>query len=294
MKSSTRAGRFAPSPTGPLHFGSFVAALASFLDARHRNGTWLLRIEDLDPPRESPTAAGEIIDQLRALGLTWDGDVLYQSDRLDAYRDALDTLLDRGCIYPCTCNRKEVGPVYDGKCRHNSFDIEQPFAVRLMLGDDDVVVDDRVMSECRWNLARDVGDFIIKRKDGLFAYQLAVVIDDAFQGITDVVRGVDLLDSTPRQVALGKMLNLPDLTYAHIPVIVDRDGQKLSKQTHAAPVDTHDPIDLLRRGLKVLGQPVPPSSSSLVATMERAVANWDIKQVPGTRAIPDSLSTAPP
>ncbi|MBD3647558.1 MAG: tRNA glutamyl-Q(34) synthetase GluQRS [Pseudomonadales bacterium] len=295
MNTSTYVGRFAPSPTGPLHFGSFVAALASFLDARHRDGTWLLRIEDLDPPRESPTAAKEISDQLKALGLLWDGDVLYQSSRLDAYQVAFDKLLETGHIYPCTCSRRDVDPVYNGKCRNNVFDIDEPFAVRFRIDDREVAIDDRVMGRCRWHLEQEIGDFIIKRKDGLFAYQLAVVIDDAYQQITDIVRGVDLLDSTPRQLALADSLDLPSVRYAHIPVIVDDRGEKLSKQAHAQAVDTRDAVSVLRAGLAALGQVPPPASSSLARTLDRAVANWDMNRVPDTPGIAykDLMGTVP-
>lgn len=275
-------GRFAPSPTGPLHFGSLVAALASFLDARHQDGRWLLRIEDLDPPRESPTAAREIMDQLKALGMTWDGAVLYQSDRLDAYQQAIDTLRHQHYIYPCTCTRKAAGPIYNGQCRANDFDVDAPYAIRLFTGDMVVSFEDRIMGSWTFHLEKDVGDFIIKRKDGLFAYQLAVAIDDAYQNITHVVRGADLLDSTPKQIAVCERLGLKTPVYAHVPVILGADGSKLSKQTHAEPVDVSDPIAALSRALEALGQRVPVRDASRSKFLDQAIANWDPKRVPAT------------
>ncbi|MEX2489670.1 MAG: tRNA glutamyl-Q(34) synthetase GluQRS, partial [Pseudomonadales bacterium] len=224
-------GRFAPSPTGPLHFGSLVAALASYLDARHHNGLWLLRIEDLDPPRESPDAPQQIMSQLKGFGMHWDGEVLYQSDRLDAYQQALDQLRAENLVYPCTCTRKMVGTIYNGRCRKNDFNINAPYAIRLVIGDMVISFKDRVMGPLYYHLDKDVGDFIIKRKDGLFAYQLAVAVDDAFQQVTHVVRGADLLDSTPRQIAVCRQLNLIEPSYTHVPVITGKDGSKLSKQT---------------------------------------------------------------
>lgn len=279
-------GRFAPSPTGPLHFGSLVAALASFLDARHQDGLWLLRIEDLDPPRESPTAAGEIMDQLKRLGMEWDGSVLYQSDRLDAYQEAMDTLHRQRHIYPCTCSRKLAGPVYNGQCRGNDFNVNVPCAIRLFVGDMEVSFEDRVMGRQHYHLDKDVGDFIIKRKDGLFAYQLAVAVDDGFQAVTHVVRGADLLDSTPKQIAVCQRLGLGIPAYAHVPVILGADGNKLSKQTHAKPVDVSDPVAVLTRALQALGQHVPQRPANLSRCVNQAIANWDLQSVPRTLSMP--------
>lgn len=279
-------GRFAPSPTGPLHFGSLVAALASFLDARHQDGLWLLRIEDLDPPRESPTAAREIMDQLKGLGMEWDGSVLYQSDRLDAYQEAMDTLRRQRDIYPCTCSRKVAGPVYNGQCRGNDFNVNAPFAIRLFVGDMEVSFEDRIMGRQHYHLDKDVGDFIIKRKDGLFAYQLAVAVDDGFQAVTHVVRGADLLDSTPKQIAVCQRLGLGIPAYAHVPVILGADGNKLSKQTHAEPVDVSDPVAVLTRALQALGQRVPQRPANLSQCVNQAIANWDLRRVPRTLSMP--------
>lgn len=275
-------GRFAPSPTGPLHFGSLVAALASFLDARHNGGMWLLRIEDLDPPRESAEAPAQIIAQLQALGLEWDGDILYQSGRLAAYRRALDELTEAGLTYPCTCSRRDVGPIYDGICRGKSFDMAEPYAIRFLVGDAEVRLEDRILGPRSWHLDKDVGDFIIRRKDGLLAYQLAVVVDDAFQQVSHVVRGNDLLDSTPKQIALFRSLGYATPSFAHLPVIVDDKGFKLSKQAGAQPIDTSEPVPLLRRALSALGQ-APAGDGKLSTVLDRAITGWNIDRI-GTRA----------
>ncbi|HVV47338.1 MAG TPA: glutamyl-Q tRNA(Asp) synthetase [Bryobacteraceae bacterium] len=219
-------GRFAPSPTGPLHFGSLVAAVASYLDARSKDGHWLVRMEDLDTPRVVPGADRDILATLEAFGFHWDGPVLYQSTRLDAYRDALDQLRQRGHVYPCSCTRTTTAP-----CTCTSGD--------------------------RWRVRFPSDDFTVLRADGIFAYQLAVVVDDAFQGVTDVVRGADLLDSTPRQMHLQKLLGLPAPRYCHIPVAVNEKGEKLSKQTHAPPLDIREAPALLAGALAFLGCTLP-------------------------------------
>ena len=194
-------GRFAPSPTGPLHYGSFVAAIASFLDARHAGGKWLLRIEDLDPPRESMDSPREIIRQLLALGLNWDLEIIYQSSRLGSYDVALESI--QKFTFPCTCSRKEVPDIYPGTCRQSKhYAPVEPYAVRLEVPTHSVSINDRCLGLQTWNLEKEVGDFVIKRKDGLHAYQLAVVVDDIHHSVSHVVRGNDLLNSTPRQLAL--------------------------------------------------------------------------------------------
>jgi glutamyl-Q tRNA(Asp) synthetase len=278
-------GRFAPSPTGPLHFGSLVAALASYLDARHRDGRWLLRIEDLDPPRESEDAPAQILEQLKSFGLEHDGDVLFQSTRLDAYEAALNELSEKGLVFPCTCSRRQTPKVYPGTCRSRAFDETlEPFAFRLRIDDSDIRITDACVGDRSWNLEREVGDFIVKRKDGLFAYQLAVVVDDAFQEITHIVRGNDLLDSTPRQVYTNRCLDLSIPAYLHFPVITGDDGHKLSKQTHAAPVDTEQRLHVLRLALAALGQ-VVHSGLDYNASLARAIADWDISGIPHTVGI---------
>ncbi|MFW5452860.1 tRNA glutamyl-Q(34) synthetase GluQRS [Thioalkalivibrio sulfidiphilus] len=259
-------GRFAPSPTGPLHFGSLVAALASWLDARRHGGRWLLRIEDLDPPREVPGAADAILRTLEAFGLSWDGPVLYQSSRLETYWAALDELRAAGHAYDCGCTRREIaeagqpgldGPVYPGTCRAGLPPGKAPRAVRLRTEAGEITFTDRMQGPIRQDVAREVGDFVIRRADGYFAYQLAVVVDDAFQGITHVVRGADLLDSTPRQILLQRLLGLPTPAYLHHRLVLTPEGEKLSKQTHAPAVDDTNPVPTLIRALEFLGEPVP-------------------------------------
>ncbi len=282
---SNYVGRFAPSPTGPLHFGSLVSALASFLDARHQRGTWLLRIEDLDPPRESVDAPSIIVQQLLAHGLRWDGDILYQHTRLPDYAFCVNTLLKSQHAYPCDCTRKKIAAVYSGTCRDKPRDaITDPYAYRLRIDNEQVGIDDRCLGAVSWDGAADVGDFIIKRKDGLFAYQLAVVVDDHFQGVTDIVRGADLLDSTPRQICLAFKLGYPQPRYLHHPLVFGDDGDKLSKQTHAAPVDLLNPTLNLRRALTFLGQPpVPDSIADVQGLLAQAVQNWQVALIPKSR-----------
>lgn len=257
-------GRYAPSPTGPLHFGSLVAAVGSYLDARAQGGRWLLRMEDLDPPREIPGAADGILMTLEAFGFEWDGEVLYQSRRTAAYADAAASLLMDGAAFPCACTRKEIadsgvhgldGPIYPGTCRHGLPPGREARALRLRAPDQVITFEDGLQGPVSQNLARDIGDFIIRRADGVHAYQLAVVVDDAFQGVSHVVRGADLLLSTSRQLLLQGLLGLPRPHYLHLPVAVNQAGEKLSKQTHARPVADTQPgpglwaaLDYLRQG----------------------------------------------
>lgn len=247
-------GRFAPSPTGPLHFGSLVAALASYLDAAERDGDWLVRMEDLDLPRCVEGADSDILQTLERFGLKWDGPVAYQSRRTDFYRDALLKLQGIGLAYPCTCSRREAGDgVYPGTCRTRIPETGKPVAWRLRTEDLVIGFDDRRVGHQEQNLARDVGDFVILRADGLFAYQLTVVVDDAEQGITDVVRGADLLDSTPRQIWLQRLLGYPQPRYMHIPVVTNEAGEKLSKQTKAPSLSPENTEADLIAALKFLG-----------------------------------------
>lgn len=268
-------GRFAPSPSGPLHFGSLVCALASYLDAKAHNGLWLLRIEDIDPPREQPGAADQIKRTLEAHGLFWDGEVRYQSKRSDAYWDILNELKKQDLIYECNCTRKRLAPLqgrYDGHCRQQP-PKAGPSALRLKVSDlpqnyrhiqTDIEFNDRIVGLQRESLHEVSGDFIIHRKDGLFAYQLAVVADDIEQGITDIVRGDDLLDTTARQIYLYKLLGMPIPSFAHIPVIRDEYGNKLSKQNHAPAVDNTDAIANLKNACRLLWQSLGlPKNSSL-------------------------------
>ena len=274
-------GRFAPSPTGPLHFGSLVAAVGSYLDAKKHHGQWLLRIEDLDPPRESTTAPAEIMSQLRAYGLFWDGDVLFQSSRLNAYEENLGRLRNQGLVFPCICSRKSIVGVYPGACRSRSYEsTEVPFAERLLTAGRKVEYEDLIFGTRYCDVEQDVGDFIVKRKDKLFAYQLAVIVDDAYQEVTHVIRGSDLMDSTPRQILLAEYLSLPVPAFGHIPVVTDVSGHKLSKQTHAAPVDRQNPLPVLRQVLNVLGQHFGSNVNTVEQLLDFAIQQWDINRIP--------------
>lgn len=276
-------GRFAPSPTGPLHFGSLVAALASFLDAKHYNGRWLLRMEDLDEPRVSQEAASEILRTLDDFGLHWDGELLTQSTQLAKYTSALETLSHLNLLYPCTCSRKSYQGIYQGLCRNRKFDATADnFSVRVKTDSRNIEFKDNILGHHIWQLERDCGDFIVKRKDKLIAYQLAVVVDDNDQGITHIVRGSDLLDSTPWQIYLQQCLDFPTPAYAHLPVILNIAGDKLSKQTGAKPLDKSKPIVALKQAIKCLGQTLPPRDleSSLTQWLDWAARQWKMEQVP--------------
>jgi glutamyl-Q tRNA(Asp) synthetase len=251
----TYRGRFAPSPTGPLHQGSLVAAVASYLDAKAHRGEWLVRMEDLDVPRCVPGAADEILRALEVYGLHWDGPVVYQSARLPAYQEALERLVADGAAYPCGCSRKEVGDVYPGTCRAG-------------------LAPGRTARSWRLRASGEVDDFILKRADGIFAYQLAVVVDDGWQGITHVVRGADLLDSTPRQLYLQTLLGLPHPHYRHVPVVTNAHGEKLSKQTLAPALRFDQPGPALLEALRFLGYQVQDSlSAAPPATILEAAAS---------------------
>jgi glutamyl-Q tRNA(Asp) synthetase len=289
-------GRFAPSPTGPLHFGSLLAALASYLEARVRGGQWLVRMEDLDPPREEPGAADAILRTLAAYGFAWDGPVVYQSQRGEAFDAALADLRASGWSFDCGCTRKEIravaeaggfGAVYPGTCREGLPPGKAPRLVRLRAGEGRLAFDDLVQGRFEQDLAAEVGDFPVRRGDGLYAYQLAVVVDDAAQGITHVVRGADLLDSTPRQIFLQRCLGLPTPAYAHIPVAADPRGLKLSKQTQAPALPADDPVPHLVRAFAFLGQPLPAAAErlSLPAFWEWALTTWDAARIPARRQV---------
>ena len=288
-------GRFAPSPTGPLHFGSLVAAAGSFLHARSQCGRWLVRIEDIDPPREVPGAADQILRTLEAFGLTWDGTVLYQSRRDEAYRATLDRLDRIGVLYACTCSRKVIAAhgsgIYPGTCRGHRPGAAA-HALRVNVGKTRIEFDDGVQGKQAQALDLEAGDFVVRRVDGLFAYQLAVVVDDAEQGITEVVRGSDLLDSTPRQILLQRLLGFPTPAYLHLPVVVTADGSKLSKQDHAAPVDPAHPQPALVAALVALGQNPPAPLQDEVGSIWRwARAHWNLAAVPKKRSLPLSAIT---
>ena len=277
-------GRFAPSPTGPLHYGSLVAALASFLDARHADGKWLLRIEDLDPPRESIEAPKEIIRQLLALGLQWDLEIVYQSTRIKSYNAVLESIST--FTFPCTCSRRAVPGIYPGTCRlREHLPLGEPYAVRIQVPKHSVSITDRALGLQDWNLEKQVGDFIIKRKDGLHAYQLAVVVDDIHCSVNHIVRGNDLLDSTPRQLALYERLAVSPPKYLHIPVLVDRSGNKLSKQTHAKPVDTINALTTIRSALLDLGQDTHAHASNIKELLAKAGSSWNPATIPNVHDI---------
>lgn len=303
MLNATEAycGRFAPSPTGPLHFGSLVAAVGSFVDARAHGGAWLVRMEDLDPPRFVPGAAGDILRALEACALHWDGEVVYQSARHDAYAAALQRLADSGATFECACTRKEIadsalGPdgaaIYPGTCRHGLPPGRNGRAIRVRVNDAPIVFHDRLQGERRHDLAREVGDFVVRRADGVYAYQLAVAVDDAYQGMTDIVRGADLLDSTPRQIHLQHLLGLPTPRYLHLPVATNAQGEKLSKQTLAAPVDASHASECLIAALSFLGHRPPAALHGAVPdeVLQWAIANWNVAHLPRVRYLPHQAS----
>lgn len=290
-------GRFAPSPTGPLHFGSLVAALGSYLDARHHLGTWLVRMEDLDPPRAVPGAAAEILRTLEAYGLEWDADVEYQSRRSAHYAAALSRLEQDGHLYGCACTRREIAdsrtgpagvPVYPGTCRNGLPPGRTARSLRVRVYDRHIRFRDAVQGVVEQELARETGDFVLRRADGLYAYQLAVVVDDAAQGITHVVRGADLIDSTPRQIHLQQLLGYRQPDYLHLPVAVNAAGEKLGKQTCAAAVPVRDRIATLLAALRFLNQPLPAQADSLDVPelLILAVSQWDRQALPRQRLRP--------
>lgn len=285
-------GRFAPSPTGPLHLGSLIAALASYLDARHRGGSWLVRMEDLDPPREEPGAAHRILRELEEHGLHRDGEVLWQSQRYAAYREVLARLEAAGHLFRCDCTRAALGPggACAGRCQPRQAQVAPPFSLRVAVpAATRISFTDGLQGELTEDLGASLPDFVLLRKDGLFAYQLAVVVDDAFQGITHVVRGSDLLDSTPRQIFLQHILGLPVPHYYHLPVITNEEGQKLSKQNRAAPLDPAQAAGNLRSALRFLRQAQPPGLAITPAEiLAFAIGNWQPQAVPAVMAIPAS------
>ena len=284
-------GRFAPTPSGPLHLGSLVAALGSYLQAKSQHGQWLLRIEDLDPPREVPGAADAILRTLEAHGLYWDGEVCYQSHQQQVYQAALDTLAAQGLIYPCRCSRKilqqqaQKGPyglIYPGTCRTASFPLQQPHALRIHTPMKPIRFTDLRIGPYQQSLQSELGDFVVKRADGLFAYQLAVVVDDFQQGVTEVVRGEDLLDNTPRQIYLQQQLGFPTPAYLHLPLATNPAGQKLSKATGATALDNHAAIPNLRQALRLLhhSPPAQLNDASLETLLSWAISHWRVHRLP--------------
>lgn len=299
MKRPEYRGRFAPSPSGPLHFGSLVAALGSYLDAKHHHGIWLLRMEDLDTPRCVAGAADDILRTLDVYGLHWDEEVMFQSQRTAAYEHALQQLKDIGAAYPCCCSRKEItdsalhgieGPVYPGTCRNGIPAGREARAWRVHTNlpqYSPINFDDGLQAHISQHVESAIGDFVVKRADNLFAYQLAVVVDDAYQGITDVVRGADLLLSTPRQILLQQLLALPTPHYLHLPVIVNAQGEKLSKQTLAEPIRKDMVVATLFQALCHLQQYPHPqlAQASINELLESAIANWQPERLAGLQTV---------
>ena len=284
-------GRFAPSPTGPLHLGSLLTAVASFVHARHAGGEWLVRMEDLDRPRCRQAHADDILSPLERFGLWWDGDVLYQSRRDDAYSTALAAIEDLGLIYACTCRRRDLavaaadaqdGPPYPGTCREASRSRSGHHALRVQTDEARVAFADEAQGYITQSIARDVGDFVLRRADGLYAYQLAVVVDDAFQAITHVVRGSDLLSSTPRQIYLQRLLGLPTPGYLHVPLLVDDRGEKISKQNHAEAIGDGRVGHTLATCLRLLGQSPPADLAAETGenVLDWAVEHWNAQRIP--------------
>lgn len=285
-------GRFAPSPTGPLHFGSVIAAVGSYLNARAQGGHWLVRIDDIDPPREVDGAADEILRTLEALALHWDGAVVYQSRRHEAYGDALEKLWAKDQLFRCDCTRRLLGPgPYPGTCLKRGLSSPEGTAIRLKTEPGSVTIDDQVQGLYEGDLSATSGDFVVQRRDGLYAYHLAVVVDDADSGITEVIRGVDLMPSTLQQVWLQQCLGLGTPGYGHLPVALDDDGNKLSKQTGAEPVQSSRAPEVMSNALKFLGLQLPddvvdaPAQDQLQYALER----WDLAAL---REMPDKSQSA--
>ena len=295
-------GRFAPSPTGPLHFGSLAAAVGSYLEAKAQGGEWLVRIEDIDTPRVVAGAADDILHCLIEFGMAWDGTVMFQSTRTGAYQAALDQLRTRGVIYGCSCTRREIadssirgidGAVYPGTCRNGLPAGRAARAMRVRTQGARVTFEDAIQGVIAQDIEHAVGDFVVGRADGVMAYQLAVVVDDAAQGITEVVRGADLLDSTPRQILLQGLLGLPALRYAHLPVAINTNGEKLSKQTRARAINPEKPAPELVNVLAFLGQEPPPKlqHAGVTQVWDWAAANWRRDRIPAVRAVRYSSHT---
>jgi len=290
-------GRFAPSPTGPLHFGSLIAAVGSFLQARSQNGEWWLRIENIDPPREAEGAIDAILSSLEAHGLTWDGEAQYQQTRQARYAEALEEIQQSGRLYACSCSRQQIakttghttGPlIYPGTCRGMSKPQYGPHALRVDTRNSVILFEDLIQGNQQIDLVKDSGDFVLRRADGLYSYQLAVALDDVEQGMTEVVRGSDLLDCTPRQIFVQQLLGFTPPQYAHLPIAIDPStGQKLSKQTMAPALNDKQAVHNLWQVLKFLGQqpPLALRDSNVDEFWSWAIPQWQFNMVPRTAAI---------
>ncbi|MFK4204527.1 tRNA glutamyl-Q(34) synthetase GluQRS [Acinetobacter junii] len=273
-------GRFAPSPTGPLHFGSLLTAVASYCDAKANHGKWLVRIEDTDIPRIYPNSETHILSCIDAFEFEPDAEIIFQKDRLTIYEQVLDQLKQQHAIYACQCTRKMLGSnhIYAGTCRDLNLDFAEQ-AIRLKVDDLLICFEDRLQGRQCSNLKDDLGDFVLKRRDGIISYQLAVVVDDYLQGITHVVRGADLLDNTARQIWLGSILNYPSLSYMHLPLAMNDQGQKLSKQNLAQALDISKASELLQQALLALGQPNVELNKPRIM-LQQAVQQWDVNLIP--------------
>lgn len=273
-------GRFAPSPTGPLHFGSLLTAVASYCDAKANHGKWLVRIEDTDIPRIYPNSETHILSCIDAFEFEPDAEIIFQKDRLAIYEQVLDQLKQQHAIYACQCTRKMLGSnhIYAGTCRDLNLDFAEQ-AIRLKVDDLLICFEDRLQGRQCSNLKDDLGDFVLKRRDGIISYQLAVVVDDYLQGITHVVRGADLLDNTARQIWLGSILNYPSLSYMHLPLAMNDQGQKLSKQNLAQALDVSKASELLQQALLALGQPNVELNQPRIM-LQQAVQQWDVNLIP--------------
>lgn len=289
--STPYVGRFAPSPTGALHIGSLYTAAASYLDARAQGGRWLVRMEDLDTPRVVAGASSAILRTLARFGFEWDGEVLHQSSRVARYQEALDALRHDALTFECSCSRTQLADEtrYPGYCRAGPLRSGLPTATRLRVDAGTVEFTDRVQGRFRQDVAAAVGDFVLRRRDGWYAYVLGVVVDDAHQGVSHIVRGADLLDQTARQIHLQRLLGLPQPEYGHVPVITERDGAKLAKSTHSIPVDTRNPVEVLANTFTLLGLSPPAElhEAALPEAWAWAMGEWHLSRVPRrlTRAL---------
>ena len=277
---SSYVGRFAPSPTGPLHFGSLITAVASYCDAKANQGKWLVRIEDTDIPRIFPNSETHILSCIDAFQFEPDAEIIFQKDRFDIYEQVLEQLKQSDAIYACQCTRKILGSnhIYAGTCRDLNLEFADQ-AIRLKVTDQQICFQDRLQGQLCSNLKYDLGDFVLKRRDGIISYQLAVVVDDYLQGITHVVRGADLLDNTVRQIWLGSLQNYPSLNYMHLPLAMNDQGQKLSKQNLAQALDINQAPELLQQAILALGQSAIELDQPRIM-LQQAVQQWDINRIP--------------
>jgi glutamyl-Q tRNA(Asp) synthetase len=295
IKPESYRGRFAPSPTGAVHYGTLIAAVGSYLQAKKNQGKWFLRIDDIDVTRKIEGADTGIIKTLESFGFEWDGEIIYQSSQTRHYQQALEQLISQSLVFPCLCSRKQLADsssdIYPGTCRDRRLPEKKQHALRVMAKNIDIEFNDVVMGIQKQNIEKQCGDFIIRRRDGLFAYQLAIVVDDAMQNITEIVRGADLLSSTPRQIYLQQRLNYPTPSYCHLPLAVDEAGNKISKSEGATKIDINNKEYLLLSVLNFLGQQPPEAlfKSDITDIWEWAIKHWQIDLVPAVKSIQPHL-----